>query len=155
MKIRHFAVGIALTVVPAATASAQVVPCWADITHDMSVNVVDLLEVITHWGPCVGAPPAGPNSPGSEDGSPPPVVYCAADIAPPADPDGVIDVNDLLMVITSWGPCATPPPSQGDGYVVWCEDWSTASYARWTSAYNNDTNPCTVAGFNSTNVLSP
>jgi|RhiMethySRZTD1v2_1073278.scaffolds.fasta_scaffold00709_14 hypothetical protein len=155
MKFRSFALGIALFAIPATTAPAQIAPCWGDITHDLSVNVVDLLEVITNWGPCVGAPPTGNNSPGAEDGGPPPVVYCAADIAPPANPDGMIDVNDLLLVVSGWGPCAVPPPSQGEGYVVWCEDWANANYARWTSAYNGDTDPCTVAGFDTTRFQSP
>ena len=31
-------------------------------------------------------------------------VSCPADIAPPGG-NGVIDVDDLLLVINSWGPC--------------------------------------------------
>jgi hypothetical protein len=49
---------------------------------------------------------------------------CPADIAPPGG-DGVVNVNDLLAVINSWGPCPTLPnpcpadiaPAGGDGAV--------------------------------------
>lgn len=63
-------------------------PCPADIDHSGSVNVNDLLNVITHWGPC----PAP---------CPPP---CSADISPSGG-NCQVNVNDLLLVITSWGPC--------------------------------------------------
>jgi len=33
---------------------------------------------------------------------------CPADVAPPGG-DGAVDVNDLLAVITTWGPCPIPP----------------------------------------------
>ena len=59
--------------------------CAADITFDGSVNVADLLSVITSWGPCA-APP------------------CPADIAPVGG-DGQVNVADLLAVITNWGTC--------------------------------------------------
>ena len=36
------------------------------------------------------------------------VAACAADIAPPAG-DGTVNVDDLLAVINSWGPCPAPP----------------------------------------------
>ncbi len=36
----------------------------------------------------------------------PPVVACAADIAPPGG-DMMVNVSDLLTVINGWGPCAT------------------------------------------------
>lgn len=63
--------------------------CPADISPacgDRTVNVNDLLAVITHWGPCPPAPP------------------CIGDIAP-AGGNGVVNVDDLLSVITHWGPC--------------------------------------------------
>jgi hypothetical protein len=50
------------------------------------VNVADLLSVINTWGACP-APPA----------------KCPADIAPPPDGDGQINVLDLLMIIINWG----------------------------------------------------
>ena len=65
--------------------------CAADINGNSSVDVGDLLGVITTWGPCTNCPPN---------------TNCAADIAPfITDGDCVIDVSDLLAVITAWGPC--------------------------------------------------
>jgi len=68
-------------------------PCPADVSPlpdgDDSVNVNDLLAVITSWGACpVPCPPR-----------------CAADIAPIPAGDCAVNVNDLLAVITSWGAC--------------------------------------------------
>ena len=60
--------------------------CPADIDGNDSVDVNDLLAVISTWGAC-----ADPNN-------------CPADIAP-AGGDDVVDVNDLLAVITTWGAC--------------------------------------------------
>jgi hypothetical protein len=57
-----------------------------DINGDGLVNVIDLLAVISAWGPCPGAP-----------------GDCPADIAPAPNGDGTINVLDLLMVITNWG----------------------------------------------------
>ena len=41
---------------------------------------------------------------------PPPPPECIADIAPPGRPpgNGVVNVDDLLLVINSWGSCADP-----------------------------------------------
>jgi hypothetical protein len=58
-------------------------PCLADINNDGSVNVSDLLAVISAWGVC-----PIPNN-------------CPADI----NDDGTVNVADLLAVITSWGAC--------------------------------------------------
>jgi hypothetical protein len=44
-----------------------------------------------------------------------PPVSCAADISPFPDGDGVVDVDDLLVVINGWGDCPVPPiPCQAD-----------------------------------------
>jgi hypothetical protein len=51
-----------------------------DLDCDDVVNVNDLLEVISAWGPC------------------PPNQSCSADITG----DGVVNVNDLLLVISNW-----------------------------------------------------
>jgi len=64
-------------------------PCPADINGSSSVDVNDLLTVITTWGTCPGCPP----------------THCAGDIAPAPAGDCQIDVNDLLLVITTWGAC--------------------------------------------------
>lgn len=58
----------------------------ADINGDGTTNVLDLLAVISAWGPC----PAPPGT-------------CTADIAPTAASDGVVNVLDLLTVISEWG----------------------------------------------------
>lgn len=50
-----------------------------DINGDEVVNVVDLLAVISAWGPCAAG--------------------CAADVFA----DGVVDIHDLLYVIAHWG----------------------------------------------------
>ena len=66
-------------------------PCNADISPpgppagDGTVDVNDLLLVITSWGSCPGCP----------------TTACAADI----NHDCVVDVNDLLAVITQFGAC--------------------------------------------------
>lgn len=62
--------------------------CPADINHDASVNVTDLLAIVTNWGGCPA--PCPPR--------------CAADIAPAAG-DCNVNVSDLLAVITAWGAC--------------------------------------------------
>ncbi len=55
---------------------------------DGTVDVNDLLAVISTWGPCP-APPAA----------------CTGDIEPPGG-NGQVDVNDLLTVVSHWGPCS-------------------------------------------------
>ncbi len=61
--------------------------CFADINHDLVVNVTDLLAVIGAWGACVDC------------------NKCEADIAPATCLDCVVNVTDLLTVIGQWGPC--------------------------------------------------
>lgn len=56
--------------------------CLADATGDGTVDVSDLIAVITSWGPCGTA--------------------CPADI----DGDGTVGVGDLVAVILAFGPCA-------------------------------------------------
>jgi hypothetical protein len=58
------------------------------VTTDQVVNVVDLLAVISAWGPC---PPGCPTG-------------CPAD----TNNDCVVSVIDLLTVITNWGACPVP-----------------------------------------------
>ena len=63
--------------------------CPADIVPTNTVDVNDLLAVITNWGSCpLPCPPR-----------------CAADIDPIGVGNCSVDVNDLLRVITSWGAC--------------------------------------------------
>jgi hypothetical protein len=56
-------------------------PCTGDADGSGSVNVTDLLTVISSWGPCMS---------------------CGADV----NSDGTVDVSDLLMVIDAWGSCS-------------------------------------------------
>lgn len=63
--------------------------CEGDINGSQTVDVSDLLTVITNWGPCANCPP----------------THCPADIAPAPNGDCSINVGDLLMVITNWGGC--------------------------------------------------
>ncbi len=53
-------------------------PCPADITGDGTVDVLDLLEVLSQWGTAGTADITG---------------------------DGIVDVLDLLEVLSAWGPC--------------------------------------------------
>jgi hypothetical protein len=66
-------------------AATLVVVQPGDATGDGHVDVNDLLQVITAWGPC-------PQMPST----------CSADVAPLGG-DGIVDVNDLLQVILNWG----------------------------------------------------
>ncbi len=63
-------------------------PCEGNVNGDGTVDVSDLLAVISAWGACPSPPTA-----------------CAADIAPWPTGDGVVNVSDLLLVISRWGPC--------------------------------------------------
>ena len=54
--------------------------CAGDVTGDGSVNVLDLLALLTAWGDCDDCP---------ED----------------VNGDGAVNVLDLLIVFSVWGPC--------------------------------------------------
>ena len=64
--------------------------CLGNIDGNGTVDINDLLAVISTWGAC-----------------PVPPATCPGDIAPTGPPqgNGMVDVNDLLMVITHWGAC--------------------------------------------------
>ncbi len=57
---------------------AQADPCDTDVNGDGIVDVLDLLDVLTDWGPCPG---------------------CDTDV----NGDDVVDVLDLLEILTDWG----------------------------------------------------
>lgn len=57
------------------------IPCPPDVNSDGIVDVLDLLAVLSVWGPCPG---------------------CPEDI----NGDGVVDMLDLLEVLGAWGPCS-------------------------------------------------
>lgn len=157
MKLPIFVAASLIALVIASSSQAQVSLCWGDVTLDRDVNTDDLLAVVTTWGPCVGAPPSNPGSvgPGGIDGDGnPTIVYCASDIAPPGAPNGIINTDDLLLVISGWGVCTAPPPTNGVGYVVFCEDWANSNFGRWTDDAS-DSDPCTTSMFTSERYVSP
>jgi hypothetical protein len=57
--------------------------CIGDITHDDTVDVIDLLELLAMWGPCT------------------PGIACVHDL----DESAEVDVADLLALLAAWGPC--------------------------------------------------
>ena len=63
--------------------------CPADVNDSGTVDVNDLLSVITAWGACPAPCPP----------------HCLADVSA----NCAVDVNDLLTIITNWGPCPCPP----------------------------------------------
>ena len=73
-------------------------PCAADFNGDGYVNVIDMLDLIAHWGPC------------------PPGASCPWDL----NGDDVVDIHDFLDLFFSWGICAgedCPWDLNGDGVV--------------------------------------
>ncbi len=58
----------------------EISDCPEDVTGDDVVDVLDLLEVLSDWGPCPG---------------------CPTDI----NGDDIVDVLDLLALLSAWGPC--------------------------------------------------
>lgn len=54
--------------------------CPADFNGDGSIDVTDLLQMLSAWGPCADCP---------ED----------------LNADGEVDVTDLLLLLKNWGPC--------------------------------------------------
>ena len=68
----------------------------ADIDGSAAVDVVDLITLLSDWGPC---------DPSRE---------CVADICGPkaTPPDGMVDVNDLLDLLQRWGPCYPAAPTE-------------------------------------------
>lgn len=77
--------------------------CGADVTGNGSVNVQDLLAVITQWG-CTGT--------------------CSADVNACLG-DGVVNVADLLTVISNWGDCDAPPIGELPQDYYDCESMCT------------------------------
>jgi hypothetical protein len=77
----------------------------ADLNGD---GLPDLLTANADDGPSGGSVTALVNNP------PPPLLPCPADL----NGDGNVSVEDLLILITSWGPCAgCPADLDGDGLV--------------------------------------
>jgi len=73
-------------------------PCTADFNGDGYVNVIDMLGLLAHWGPC------------------PPGASCPWDL----NGDEVVDILDFLDLFFSWGICPgedCPWDLNGDGVV--------------------------------------
>jgi hypothetical protein len=74
-----------------------VADCLADLDGilglpDGTVDILDLLALLSAWGPCVGEP------------------GCTGDIAGPAGgPDGEVSILDLLDILARWGSCGELP----------------------------------------------
>ena len=64
----------------AASPGPAVVSCPADTNGDNEVNVLDLLDLLGHWGAC---------------------DECPQDL----NNNGAVDVADLLALLGQWGPC--------------------------------------------------
>ncbi len=69
--------------------------CPADLDGDDTVNVVDLLSLLSQWGPCEG---------------------CDADL----NGDSIVDVVDLLALLSAWGPC---PADEDKRIVAYYIEW--------------------------------
>lgn len=59
-------------------------PCYADVDGSGTVDVTDLLTLISNWGECSD---------------------CTEEIPGDVNYDDVVDVTDLLMIVGTWGPC--------------------------------------------------
>src|SRR5210317_1420139 len=70
----------AVLAVAIAAQPASAITCDSDIDGNGVVDVLDLMEVLAHWGPCAG---------------------CPADV----NGDEVVDALDLLQVLGDRGPC--------------------------------------------------
>jgi hypothetical protein len=77
-----------------ACCTGDATPCPGDINSSGSVDVFDLLDLLSAWGPCPG---------------------CAADLTG----DNVVDVFDLLGLLSAWGPC---PEGGGAACSILTED---------------------------------
>jgi hypothetical protein len=75
--------------------------CPGDVNVDFGVNIVDLLILLSAWGPCA--------DPG--------------DCPPDLNGSGVVDLADLLILLGAWGPC-TP-----GSYVNPCTQQAEPRYA--------------------------
>ena len=69
--------------IPAGALVLQLLPaCVGDLDHSGDVDFVDLLKVLSAWGPCSGS-------------------ACAEDL----DASGDVGFIDLLILLSAWGPC--------------------------------------------------
>ncbi|MCP4815079.1 MAG: DUF938 domain-containing protein, partial [Planctomycetaceae bacterium] len=97
------ALGLSLALVGASKAD----PC-PDLDGNGIVNVNDMLDILSSWGPC----------PGTGD--------CPGDLGG----NGSVGVEDLLAVIGGWGPCSG---NEGDGPFNYGGHYTSESNARFDS----------------------
>jgi hypothetical protein len=103
--------------------------CVGDLDNNHVTDIADLLMVINGWGSCSG---------------------CAGD----SNSDGVVNILDLLNVINSWGMCACQPQfGCVQGVRVWCEDFETGNFSRWTGGYSSWSS-CATTASSSTQYVS-
>jgi hypothetical protein len=93
--------------------------CDADVNGDGTVDVGDILEMISAWGT---------DNP-------------AADV----NGDGIVDVGDLLVAIDGWGPCeGGGDPTGACCFGTECALMTSANCAAAGGAYNGDNSACTA-----------
>jgi hypothetical protein len=105
--------------------------CSGEVNGTCRVNIDDLLAVIAVWGPC-----------------PTPPTPCSGDIAPAPCGDGFVDINDLLMVISTWdcttGSCAEGSPVQLNDAED-CMDAASLQYQPYSPEWVDTVNKCVDA----------
>jgi hypothetical protein len=85
---------------------ADVGPCIGDVDNNGTTDADDLTAIILAWGNCANPPP----DPGALGGTcinltpcPPQTIHCLADIVPAHKGNNVVDSDDLITVILTWG----------------------------------------------------
>ncbi len=118
--------------------------CPGDVDFDESVDINDLLALLSAWGPCPPPP------------DPPPLVPCPAD----GNCEGNVDIQDLLTLLMNWGLCANAVPGgtqplslleefQAAGltssdYSAFLNNLGSENYRCWTAHYLSVCSvPCT------------
>ena len=72
--LTYYANGVTLTVIE------EQQDCPEDVNNDDTVNIDDLFQVLSEWGPCNG---------------------CPEDI----NDDGYVNIDDIFAILAAWGPC--------------------------------------------------
>lgn len=69
--------------------------------------------------------------------------------------NNMVNVDDLLDVLNNWGPCTcTAGNGCFSGLGLWCEDFELGNYSRWTGDYSSD-NSCDITGFAADKSVTP
>lgn len=110
-------------------------PCPADLDFNNIVNVLDLLELLTSWGPCPdgGDCPADLNGDGAVDFFDLVELLLSWGACPDGCPwdfngDDVVDEQDVAAVLENFGPCEDPDDCpwdlDGNGFVGLGDLWA-------------------------------